>query len=241
MSFLRMSLVFLFSCIVAPVSYANGQLQSALTTSKNIQLIIKSPYIGQEHVQLVYEELTFGVFSGISKFHKLERIVLDGENSANHGGYDPIKREIHLYLSQTINLVKFHISFLHEMFHVLELQFPSEFESFVQAMGWSHEIRPDGEVVFTLMRDQKMLAVVTESDIHFRNLSPVANIESPDFPSLYSRFGPSEMFAECGVAAVLLMYERDLRFFEALDDSIQQFDGSSAHQEIVKFLQKAYF
>lgn len=181
----------------------NSWLQKEFLKRWNIYVINDGAAFTERELEAIYGALSRGVLSRVGSFPFVSTLIKrKGKAAASHllGEYDRFWRVITVYEGTEEDT---HVTFLHELFHALSVQYPHAYEAFYRQAGWEVFQTP-GSVIFRFRNS----LTVSEYEIGNEMEKIVHLITGADFPTAYSKLGPAEMFAECGALAVLLLDEK---------------------------------
>ncbi|MGZ3794441.1 MAG: hypothetical protein ACXVCP_18990 [Bdellovibrio sp.] len=180
----------------------------------------KTPWTEPE-IQLIQNEISKGIYTKYPSLSKFTPVIVKNENSdpnnLEYGRYHPFWKT--LFIDSKVKNVE--EIFLHEVFHAFEHFDLSKYNQFLKISGWT--VKEDFYQTIYIFRspnNSKNKVEINEFDLNHNLKTVSAKLVGPWFPTEYSKMGPEEMFAECGVASLLKIrskennYVKDNQFYQ---------------------------
>jgi len=158
---------------------------------------------------------------------KVQPFVLfkDRKRGTETGRYVHNERTMYITSNEVMKVPRcFQSTFTHEFFHIFARDHADIYQEFTRDMGWRFSIQENVRMV-----QYKNGTAYPEKVIKAYRREIEKEIKGPDFPSGYSKLGPSEMFSEVAAASFLLSRGSPTDAIVCTKFTLGSFQGSSAH------------
>lgn len=191
--------------LIENTTRVTADLQKEIFDQYQVYVISDHTLWSETELRFIKAELAAGVFSKFKGLNSFTPVIVKTVNSnpenLEFGRYHPFWKTI-LIDSRTESLEEI---FLHEAFHALRHFDSSIYDSFMKRSGWTTD---EGlyETVYVFNspeNPQNENIEISEFDLNHNLTEVTKKLTGPWFPTEYSKLGPEEMFAECGVATLL--------------------------------------
>lgn len=198
------------------ITYGAAILQENIFNEYHIYVISDRSVWSENELQFIETELASGLyakFTGLKRFTPVI-VKIDNTDSGNLelGRYHPYWKS--LFIDSEV--VATEEIFLHEVFHALRYFDSSMYEQFMKKSGWSIiEGLYETDFIFNSPEDSQDEDIeISEFDLTHNLTETSKKLVGPWFPTEYSKVGPEEMFAECGVATLLKLRHKQNNYVQ---------------------------
>ncbi len=152
----------------------------------------------EEEVIWIAEEL----FQNLNSYKRGHFVLLkETSDGTRLGRYRNFERAV--FISAHTKLRKkfcFQGTLIHEFFHLLERDMASTYAAFNQEVGWNI-VEKEGMPTYSYNGGEFW----SDKDFQEKREEIQRKLQSPNFPSEYSKLGPKEMFSEVAAASYLIL------------------------------------
>ena len=176
----------------------------------------------EEEMLWIYDE----ILPTLSDF-KVQPFILfkDFKRGNETGRYVHTERSVYITSNEVMKTQRcFQSTFTHEFFHVFARDHVDVYSEFTSEMGWKLLVQENVNMV-----QYKGGKSYPENAIKVFRDEIEREIKGPDFPTQYSKLGPSEMFSEVAAASFLLSRGMPTNDIVCTKFNLGSFKGSHAH------------
>lgn len=210
-------------------------LQENIYTQKDILVICESIWSNGD-IFTIMESIQ----SDTLLFHRIKSlniIKLSEKNKPRRAEYNVDWKTISLFSKELTNNKKLiNNSFFHELFHVLAIDYPTLYNTFLKVSPWIVTRDRYGNKKYSYKTKDGREYSFTSTSLRFDDKTNYPKLLDDVLPSLYSLQGPSEHFAEAGLATYVDFLINKDRFSLKRFKNLELFKKTQMYKNFLIFL-----